>query len=318
MTVSVRSYLSAGLAATVVGAVALSPVQPSTPTAVSTNAVQLAAAAQPLVSDVNAAAATLGVATPGGAAQQPTAQASATANNAASNAVDAIYQLVMPYVDYWALELGPYLLGWVPFGYLIADQLYIWYPNFTAPLTYTTVYEFIDPVLNDFWNPTVWRDGLTAVANTARYGLGAVVNSEIAYFWSLQWFPFPLPPLPPLPFAAVNVANATAQRTPGPKPITEVSSRHTLRPQAVEQTSEIDETVAEETDTDEPVTAEPVTAEAQTPAPVTAKALATDKTAKADGKATSGTSAKSGADTGKKKSTAGSARTHGKAAKGDG
>ena len=312
MTVSVRSYLSAGLAATVVGAVALSPVQPSTPTAVSTNAVQLAAAAQPLVSDVNAAAATLGVATPGGAAQQPTAQASATANNAASNAVDALYQLVMPYVDYWALELGPYLLGWVPFGYLIADQLYIWYPNFTAPLTYTTVYEFIDPVLNDFWNPTVWRDGLTAVANTARYGLGAVVNSEIAYFWSLQWFPFPLPPLPPLPFAAVNVpaaaassTDAAAQKAEVAVPTTKSGTGHSARTRVAKQAP----------DTDETVTAEPVTTEAETPAPVAAKTLATDKTAKADGKATSGTSAKSGADTGKKKSTAGSARTHAKAAK---
>ena len=298
MTVSVRSYLSAGLAATVVGAIALSPIQPSPATAVSSDAVRLAAAVQPLVSPVNAAAATLGVATPAGAAQQPGAQASATANNAASNAVDAIYQLVMPYVDYWALELGPYLLGWIPFGYLISDQLYIWYPNFTAPLTYTTVYEFIDPVLNDFWNPTVWRDGLTAVANTARYGLGNVVNSEIAYFWSLQWFPFPLPPLPPLPFAAVNVpaaaasgADTTAQKTT--EPIAKSGTGHSARTRVAKQTP----------DTDDTVTAEPVAAEAEATPPVVAKTLAADKTAKADGNATSRKSTKPGADTGKKKST---------------
>ena len=210
MTVSARSYLTAGVAAMVVGAMAVSPVQPPAPASITADTVRLSAAVQPLVNQVNTAAATLGQATPTAPGQRPQAQKAAQANNNVSDAIDAAYGVIMYWADYLALDLGPYLLGWIPFGYLISDQIYIWYPNLTVPVADAFVYEFLDPVVNDFWNPTVWAQGLTAIGNATRVGLSTVVQQEIAYAWSLAWFPFPLPPLPPLPFAATKVPAAAA------------------------------------------------------------------------------------------------------------
>ncbi|WP_052960377.1 hypothetical protein [Mycobacterium sp. EPa45] len=316
MTVSVRSYLTAGVAAAVVGAMAFAPVQPSTPTVLSVDALRLAGAVEPLVKQVNNAAATLGQADPGTAPQQPLAAASATANNNASDAIDAAYNVIMYWADYWANDLGPYLLGWVPFGYLISDQIQIWYNTFTVPVSASFVYDFLDPVVNDFWNPAVWSAGLTALAQTTFNSFGATVNQEIAYVISLQWFPIPLPPLPPLPFAALKTPAAAASAETAVAKTTDTPSAksgtgHSGRPQVAKQTTDaVDDTTVAETVTG--TTASPDS---------TLKAAAATKSAKDDNAANSGKtgSAKSGADTGKKKSTAGSARSHGAtSAKGDG
>ncbi|BBX09406.1 hypothetical protein [Mycolicibacterium aichiense] len=314
MTVSVRSYLTAGIAAAVVGAVALTPVQPSAPAAMSLDSVRLSAAVQPLVNQVNAAAATIGAPDVAPSPGRPAAAKTAQANNAASDAIDAAYQWVLYWGNYFALDLGPYLLGWIPFGYLISDQIYIWYPNFTVPVANSVVYDFLDPVVNDFWNPTVWRNGLTAIAQTTLNSLGVVGTQEVAYFWSLQWFPFPLPPLPPLPFAALKTPAAAASAGAAVEQKTETATAksglaHSGRPQAVTQTADAADDTA--------VTAQAVTdtnSSVDTPAP---KVVSTNKSAKADSSASSdkGGSTKSGATSGAKKSTGGSARS--KAAKGN-
>lgn len=301
MTVSTRSYLIAGAAAMVVGATAIAPIQPSAPASITMDTVRLSAAVQPLVNQVNTAAVTLGQAAPAAAVQQPRAQAAAQANNNVSNAIDAAYGVIMYWSDYLALDLGPYLLGWIPFGYLISDQIYIWYPNFTVPVADAFVYNFLDPVVNDFWNPTVWRDGLTAIANATRVGLGTVVQQEIAYAWSLAWFPFPLPPLPPLPFAATKVAASAASTDAAAPAKAAVTSGtgHSARPQVAKQSADT-------------VTAAAVTAAAVTDTTDTTPSAS--KTAKADSTdSTSGKSdsATSGSDAPKKRSTAGSARSHG-------
>ena len=296
MTVSARSYLTAGVTTMVVGAMALAPVQPSAPVSITADTVRLSAAVQPLVNQVNTAAATLGQPTPAVAGQQPRAQAAAQANNNVSNAIDAAYGVIMYWADYFALELGPYLLGWIPFGYLISDQIYIWYPNFTVPVADTFVYDFLDPVVNDFWNPTVWRDGLTAIANATRVGLGTVVQQEIAYAWSLAWFPFPLPPLPPLPFAATKVPAAAASKDEAAPATATVTSGtgHSARPQVAKQPAD---TLTAATVTD--------TTDGTPTASKTTKADSTDAPSGKSGSATSGS------DTPKKRSTAGSARSHG-------
>ncbi|WP_319435728.1 hypothetical protein [Mycobacterium sp. RTGN5] len=304
MIVSARSYLTAGVAAMVVGAMAISPVQPPAPASITADTVRLSAAVQPLVNQVNSAAAGLGQTSPAAAAQQPQAQKTAQANNNVSDAIDAAYGVIMYWADYLALDLGPYLLGWIPFGYLISDQIYIWYPNFTVPLADSFVYDFLDPVVNDFWNPTVWRDGLTAIANTTRVGLSTVVQQEVAYFWSLQWFPFPLPPLPPLPFAASRVPAAAAsaaeatEAAPTPKSTVRSATSRAARPQAADPS------------TDAP-SADTLTAATDTDTDTTATASKTVNANAAD--ATSGTSgsAKAGSGAAKKSSTAGSARSHG-------
>jgi len=269
---------------------------------------------QPLVNQVNAAAATLGQDGPVTPAPVAKAQASATANNAASDAIDTVYNWVLYWGNYLALDLGPYLLGWIPFGYLISDQIYIWYPNFTIPVANSFVYDFLDPVVNDFWNPTVWRDGLTAIAQTTASSLGVVGAQEVAYFWSLQWFPFPLPPLPPLPFAALKVPAAAAGADAAVAQKTETAATtsgvgHSGRPQAAKQSTDtVDDTT---------VTAAVVTDTTTSQDSPAGKIAGANKAAKGD----TGGSAKAGStksDTGKKKATAGSARNKAdKSAKGD-
>jgi hypothetical protein len=111
------------------------------------------------------------------------------------------------WANYFALELGPWALGWVPFGYLISDQIYIWYPTAVLPTADSFVYDFLDPVVNDPLNPAVWAAGLTAVANTAGNGITTGIQQEINYVLSLQWLPFPIPPLP---FAATAPAGPAA------------------------------------------------------------------------------------------------------------
>lgn len=214
MTVSVRSYLTVGVAALAASAVAVAPVHAATPQAVSNAAVRLSAAVQPLVEPTNAAAAVLGVvSTPaptppkpaqtaaGSPSAQAQTQAAVQANNTASNAIDAVYGVVRYWANYFALELAPWALGWVPFGYLISDQIYIWYPTAVLPTVDSFVYDFLDPVVNDPLNPAVWAAGLTAVANTAGNGITTGIQQEINYVLSLQWLPFPIPPLP---FAATK------------------------------------------------------------------------------------------------------------------
>lgn len=123
--------------------------------------------------------------------------------NAASNIIDAVYAVSRYWANYVSLELGPWLINWIPFGYLISDQIYIWYPDFVLPVVDSFVYDFLDPVVNDPLNLAVWIDGIGAIINTAIDGVVNGIVSEVDYFLSLQWLPFPIPPLPGLPLTAL-------------------------------------------------------------------------------------------------------------------
>jgi hypothetical protein len=312
MTVSARSYLTAGVATMVVGAMAIAPVQPSAPASITADTVRLSAAVQPLVNQVNTAAAALGQLDAVATQTQPRAQAAAQANNNVSNAIDAAYSVIMYWADYFALDLGPYLLGWIPFGYLISDQIYIWYPNLTVPVADSFVYDFLDPVVNDPLNPAVWSAGLTSIVQTAVSSLGIVANQEIAYFWSLAWFPFPLPPLPwaaTKVAAAANTDSVSEQSAPAGSAVAPATG-HSARPQVAKQTPD---TVDDATPVAEAVTTTTSSAAGST------KSANDNDTAAASAKSGSATST---GDTGKKRSTAGSARSHGpkadNASKGDG
>lgn len=170
--------------------------------------------------------------------------------NAASTVIDDVYSVTRYWANYVALELGPWLLGWVPLGYLISDQIYIWYPNAVLPTVDSFVYDFLDPVVNDALDPAVWIDGINAVIRTAANGIANGITDEINYVVSLGWFPIPLPPLPnpPLPrVASVSTAAVAAAVT------TEVDE--TL-------TDTADETAGEAvTEPAEPVSLEPATPE---------------------------------------------------------
>ncbi|WP_245906660.1 MSCRAMM family adhesin SdrC [Mycolicibacterium palauense] len=124
--------------------------------------------------------------------------------NAASDIIDNVYDVTRYWANYVSLELGPWLINWVPFGYLVSDQIYIWYPDFVLPVVDSFVYDFLDPVVNDPLNLQVWLNGIGAILNTAFNGVVEGINDEIDYVLSFGWFPIPLPPLPdfPLPGAA--------------------------------------------------------------------------------------------------------------------
>ncbi|QZT60974.1 hypothetical protein [Mycolicibacterium austroafricanum] len=154
------------------------------------------------------------------------------AQNAASDLIDTVYSISRYWANYVSLDLGPWLINWIPFGYLISDQIYIWYPNFVLPVVDSFVYDFLDPVVNDPLNPAVWLDGIGDIINTALTGAYNGVVGEIQYALSFDWFPIPLPPLPPFPPLPIFDA---ADSTP-----TEVTLA----------SSETDEAAVETTDTD--------------------------------------------------------------------
>ncbi|HEX5143774.1 MAG TPA: hypothetical protein VFW21_07880 [Mycobacterium sp.] len=212
MDISIRSTLTAGICTVAASAVVMAPALHPLPSAApvqthSALAVELTASTTTLSSQaLEAFRAFVTSVAPGvnlpAPTDVPSTVADATPQNAASNVIDTVYSVARYWANYVALDLGPWLINWIPFGYLISDQIYIWYPSFVLPVVDSFVYQFLDPVVNDPFNWSVWADGLRAIANTAVSGAGAGIRSEINYLVSLQWFPIPLPPLPPLPFAA--------------------------------------------------------------------------------------------------------------------
>ncbi|AQT79047.1 hypothetical protein B1R94_06835 [Mycolicibacterium litorale] len=317
MTASARPYLTAGIAALAASAVVIAPVQAPSPAPITPAAVRLSAAVQSLVPPAAAAAVVLGpadivaTAAPAGhrasqlSSVQAGVQTSVQANNAASNAIDSVYGVARYWANYVSLELGPWLLGFVPFGYLISDQIYIWYPTFTLPVVDSFVYDFLDPVVNDPLNPAVWANGLNAIATTAGNGLNSGITQEINYIVSLQWLPFPIPPLPPLPFAAAvapaaaqaaDLASSTEATAPAaPAEKARLSARRSLRPAPAAQTQDINSqlaSAAEESTAAEPAAAVTALADATPDAASDGRQAAAQNSKSPARKAAAGTRAK--------------------------
>lgn len=122
--------------------------------------------------------------------------------NAASDLINSVYGVTKEWANYASLELAPWALGWVPFGYLVSEQIYIWYPGgtwrpgFVIPVTDSFVEDFLDPVVNDPLDLGTWTSGVGAIANAAVDGVVGGIGNEIRYALSLDWLPIPLPPLP--------------------------------------------------------------------------------------------------------------------------
>lgn len=129
--------------------------------------------------------------------------------NAASDLIDGVYSVSRYWANYVSLELGPWLINWIPFGYLVSDQIYIWYPDFVLPTVDSFVYDFLDPVVNNPLDLTVWIDGIGAVLNTAATGIANGIASEVNYIVTFGWFPIPLPPLPDFPLPGLSSASAS-------------------------------------------------------------------------------------------------------------
>jgi hypothetical protein len=205
MDISMRSMLAAGVTAVTASAIVCAPAitPPSIAHSEVSRPIQLSAAAQTLTrQQVSSALAEIKTFVPavGGAAAKAAAVGGPTTLNAASNTVDAVYQSILYWTDYFALDLAPYVLGWIPIvGGLITNQIYAIYPP-VIDFTDSVVYDLIDPVLNDPLNLAVWANGISAVAYTAGASVINVgineVNVVINYV--LGWLP-PLPPIPPIP-----------------------------------------------------------------------------------------------------------------------
>ena len=211
MRISLRSMLIAGVSTLAVTSLAVAPVRatPEQHVAQVSAPVQLSAAVTPLprpdmasaLAEISQIAADLDL---------PLAAADVTAANPASDFVNWVYAGIIEWTDYFALELAPYVLQFVPFGWLITDQIFAIYPPI-IDFTDSIVFDLVDPVLNDPLNLEVWANGISAVAYTAVASLVNVaineVNLVIDYF--LGWLP-PLPPIPPWPPFPVTAATTLA------------------------------------------------------------------------------------------------------------
>jgi len=220
MTVSVRSYLAAGLAAATMSAIAVVPVTPPRIDAVTLPSIELSAAVLPLVQPVTAAAgAVLGVAASAvtaTAAVDPVPVAAATGST--GDMIINAYNALEPWAQWgfevaaWAVSYLPWPLGW------LGQQINIAYDT-GEPIVQALVYSFaflIDGQV-DLIGPTLTNGVNTAVTN--------LVQGEIA--WVLGFFP-PLPPGPVLPVfptaaAAGRAAAASAAARVRSAPIEEVS-----------------------------------------------------------------------------------------------
>ena len=201
MTMSVRSYLTAGLAAATVSALAAVPVSTATPTTITLPSIELSAAVLPLIQPATlAAGAVLGAATeatkPAAAASAASALAPAAAASASGgDAIINAYNAVEPWAQ-WGFEVAAWAVSYLPWPVgLLGQQVNIAY-NSGEPVVQAVVYSFaylIDGQVS-LIGPTL-ADGLKTSANN-------FVQGEIN--WFLSFFP-PLPPIsfPVFPGAAV-------------------------------------------------------------------------------------------------------------------
>ena len=118
--------------------------------------------------------------------------------NAASDAIVSGYQFLRYWVTY-GVQLADYVLGFVPFGYAIADQVNIVYYNLVLPISDSVVYQLVVPVVNDPLNLASYVNGLIAVGQTS---VNAAINTGVAEF--NYFFGWLIPPLPPRPLAVAR------------------------------------------------------------------------------------------------------------------
>ena len=200
MTVSVRSYLAAGLAAATLSAVAVVPVTTPRTDAVNLPSFELSAVALPLIQPVAAAAgAVLGSldsrVSPAASSPKPVAAATsavaaapaAAASGSLGNTIINAYNALQPWVA-WGFELADWALSFVPGLWWIAPAIDLAY--FTAePIVQSLVYSFAYLI-----------DGQAAlIGPTIQAGLTEAASNFVTY--SFYWFTslVPLPPFPPFP-----------------------------------------------------------------------------------------------------------------------
>jgi hypothetical protein len=222
MSTSVRSYLVAGAAAATATAIALTPVQaapadiavPAHPTSTQPQLTQAMVDLLAAASRMTAAVAPRAPSQPGapglGVAPAAATTGDIGVQNAASDWLTGAYQGIQYWVDY-GVDLAQWAFGLVPYGYLIGDQIGIFYDELIKPIADGYFYGWLVPVVNDPLNLNVWWNGFVNTVNSA---VNAGIDFGIAEF--NYFFGWILPPLPPRPgVATAQTLAATGALFPG-------------------------------------------------------------------------------------------------------
>jgi hypothetical protein len=215
MSVSLRSHFVTGVAAVAVAALVASPTTASAHPLIQpterpvTARVDLAASVKPIILEPlrPEQLATARDAIRRIDPESTFATAAAAPVPAPLNAASDWFTNAYEWVQYWVsygVDLADYVLGFIPFGYFIGDQINIFYDFLITPIADSVVYGLINPILNDPLNFSTWVNGLVNVGQTS---INAAINTGIAEFnYFFGWLIPPLPPLPipPFPLAAVQ------------------------------------------------------------------------------------------------------------------
>jgi len=200
VNISARSMLTAGIATIGATAIVIAPsVAPPAPGA--HQAVELAAQSRTLVerqSFVALMAATQQRLQNQNAAAAPIGNGVAPTLVAFPGSGQAIKD-VYDFAEYWVaygVDVADYVLGWIPFGYLIGDQIQIFYTSL-EPIARSITYNIAD-----------WIGGSVSfgqgVRNVIRDSINAgigLANAEIRWAWGfLPPLPIGPPQIPTLPF----------------------------------------------------------------------------------------------------------------------
>lgn len=222
MSTSVRSYLVAGAAAATATAIALAPVQaapadiavPAQPTSTQPQLTQamvdlLAAASRMTAAVAPRIASQTGDAPAAGVAPAAAVTGDVAVQNAASDWLTAGYEFIQYWVDY-GVELADWVLGWIPGGWIIGDQINIFYGSLIRPVADAIFYQAVVPIVNDPLNLNTWWNSGVAIANATINGLISLGLNEAEYF--LGWILPPLPPIPnpPWPFSTLATTQTLA------------------------------------------------------------------------------------------------------------
>jgi hypothetical protein len=201
MELSMRSMLTAGVAALTASAVVFAPTitPPSTPLPdVHRAAVTLAAAVQPMVQLSSQ------VANPAAAAAGPVVAPAAASTLASGNGIMNFYWTVEPWVQY-GFELATWAVGYVPFAGYFSGLIMVAY--YTGEPVVQSLFQSAQYLVDGNW---------AAIPNTLANGLYQAGQNFVqqGLNWLLGYFP-PFPPFPVFdPTAAASFATAALAAEP--------------------------------------------------------------------------------------------------------
>lgn len=213
MRTMTRAWMSVGVAAVTATALTVVPSAdeptPPGPARVAAPPVLLTAAAEPLAAtelpDLLGDWLQSVVVLPTAAAPTPPAVEPVVGSTSLGNAVINAWNWALPWIDY-GVELADYVLGFIPGGYLIGDQIDIVYFSLVRPVANSFVVDLVGPVLNEPLNLASYVDGLVTLGQVTVNSLINLGINEFNYFFG--WLIPPIPPLPPIGPLAVEAEEA--------------------------------------------------------------------------------------------------------------